>query len=151
MRMRTVLLLWAAACSAVGGSDAQYRTSAGPVRAVTVASGLSHPWALAFLPDRRMLVTERDGRMRIVGPDGTLGAPLAGLPRIEADGQGGLLDVVLDHGHVASGPAGDDELIDLDADPILGRPADAMKLQAHPCPLRLPSRGSRLRPTAVNG
>ena len=67
-----------------------------PIRVVPVARGLSHPWSLAFLPDGSMLVTERDGRMRIVGPDGTLGAPLAGLPRIEADGQGGLLDVVLD-------------------------------------------------------
>jgi glucose/arabinose dehydrogenase len=96
MLRRTALLLLGAACSAAGGSDAQYRTSAGPVRAVAVASGLSHPWALAFLPDGTMLVTERDGRMRIVNRDGTLGAPLAGLPRIEADGQGGLLDVVLD-------------------------------------------------------
>jgi glucose/arabinose dehydrogenase len=80
-------------CSAAGGSD---RTSAGPVRAVVVASGLSHPWALAFLPDGRMLVTERDGRMRIVKPDGTVGAPLSGLPQVAAGGQGGLLDVVLD-------------------------------------------------------
>jgi glucose/arabinose dehydrogenase len=96
MHRRTALLLLGAACSAAGGSNAQYKTSAGPVRAVAIANGLSHPWALAFLPDQRMLVTERDGRMRIVSPDGTLGAPLAGLPRIDADGQGGLLDVVLD-------------------------------------------------------
>ena len=94
--MRALSLVLIAACTSAIGSDAQYRTSAGPVRAVKVASGLSHPWALAFLPDRHMLVTERDGRMRIVTADGTLGAPLSGLPRIEADGQGGLLDVVLD-------------------------------------------------------
>src|SRR5262245_28129233 len=96
MHRRAALLLLGAACSAAGGSNAQYKTSAGPVRAVTVASGLSHPWALAFLPDHRMLVTERDGRMRVVNADGTLGKPLAGLPTIDADGQGGLLDVVLD-------------------------------------------------------
>ena len=96
MHRPTALLLLGAACSAAGGSNAQYKTSAGPVRAVVVAGGLSHPWALAFLPDQRLLVTERDGRMRRVNRDGTLGAPLAGLPKIDADGQGGLLDVVLD-------------------------------------------------------
>lgn len=66
------------------------------VRAVTVARGLQHPWGLAFLPAGRMLVTERPGRMRIVEADGRLGAPLAGLPAVDAGGQGGLLDVVLD-------------------------------------------------------
>jgi glucose/arabinose dehydrogenase len=66
------------------------------VEAKTVASGLEHPWALAFLPDGRYLVTERPGRMRIVAADGRLLAPLAGLPPIAAGGQGGLLDVVLD-------------------------------------------------------
>jgi glucose/arabinose dehydrogenase len=66
------------------------------LKPVTVASGLQHPWALAFLPDGRMLVTERPGRMRIVEKDGTLGAPLQGLPKVDVGGQGGLLDVVLD-------------------------------------------------------
>jgi glucose/arabinose dehydrogenase len=70
--------------------------SAQVLRPVTVASGLQHPWALAFLPDGRMLVTERPGRMRIVAKDGTLGAPLQGLPKVDVGGQGGLLDVVLD-------------------------------------------------------
>ena len=65
------------------------------VRVETLARGLEHPWALAFLPDGRMLVTERPGRMRIVARDGRLGAPLAGLPRIAAFGQGGLMDVAL--------------------------------------------------------
>lgn len=64
--------------------------------AATVARGLVHPWALAFLPDGRFLVTERPGRMRIVDADGRLGEPLAGLPPVAAAGQGGLLDVVLD-------------------------------------------------------
>lgn len=66
------------------------------VRAEVVATGLEHPWALAFLPDRRMLVTERPGRLRIVSTDGTLSPPVTGLPDIVARGQGGLLDVVLD-------------------------------------------------------
>jgi glucose/arabinose dehydrogenase len=67
-----------------------------PLRVVTVASGLDHPWGLAFLPDGSMLVTERPGRMRVVNKDGTLGAPLAGLPPVDARAQGGLFDVALD-------------------------------------------------------
>ena len=63
---------------------------------VTVASGLQHPWAVAFLPDGRFLVTERPGRLRVVSADGRLGAPVAGVPRVAAGGQGGLLDVLLD-------------------------------------------------------
>lgn len=63
---------------------------------VTVAGGLANPWGLAFLPDGRMLVTERPGRLRIVAKDGTLSDPVAGLPPVDARGQGGLLDVALD-------------------------------------------------------
>ena len=63
--------------------------------AVVVAGGLEQPWSLAFLPDGRMLVTERPGRLRIVQPDGTVSAPLGGVPAVVAEGQGGLLDVVL--------------------------------------------------------
>ena len=66
------------------------------LKPVTVASGLQNPWGLAFLPDGRMLVTERPGRMRLVTIDGKLAAPLQGLPKVEAAGQGGLLDVALD-------------------------------------------------------
>jgi glucose/arabinose dehydrogenase len=66
------------------------------VRVVTVVQGLAHPWGLAFLPDGRMLVTERPGRLRIVGADGKLDPnPVSGLPRVEEFGQGGLLDVAL--------------------------------------------------------
>jgi len=68
----------------------------GVVRAETVARGLEHPWALAFLPDGRMLVTERPGRPRIVDRDGRVSEPLAGVPPVLARGQGGLLDVLLD-------------------------------------------------------
>lgn len=64
-------------------------------RVETVASGLQNPWALAFLPDGRMLVTERPGRIRIVGKDGKLSAPVEGVPPVAAVGQGGLLDIAL--------------------------------------------------------
>jgi len=74
---------------------ATVRSEAGPIRVVEVARGLEVPWSLAFLPDGRMLITERPGRMRIVSADGRLSGPLAGLPTVHAEGQGGLLDVVL--------------------------------------------------------
>ncbi len=62
-----------------------------------VATGLKSPWSLAFLPDGRMLVTERTlGNLRIVARDGTLSAPVAGTPSVMSKGQGGLLDVVFD-------------------------------------------------------
>ena len=61
-----------------------------------VATGLDHPWGLAFLPGGRFLVTERPGRLRVVEPDGRLSPPLAGLPSIAVGGQGGLLDVATD-------------------------------------------------------
>jgi len=67
----------------------------GVVQAQTIAEGLEHPWGLEFLPDKRMLVTERPGRLRIVGIDGRLSQPLAGVPQVYASGQGGLLDVAL--------------------------------------------------------
>jgi glucose/arabinose dehydrogenase len=71
-------------------------SSAGPLRVETFPRGLDHPWAIAFLPDGRLLVTERPGRMRIVSKDGKVLPPLAGVPRVFASGQGGLLDVALD-------------------------------------------------------
>lgn len=66
------------------------------VQPEVVAEGLVHPWSVAFLPDGRFLVSERPGRLRIVQADGRVGVPLAGMPRVAAGGQGGLLDVVLD-------------------------------------------------------
>jgi len=74
-----------------------------PARATNVAVGLEHPWAVAFLPDGRMLVTERPGRLRLVGRDGQLSAPLAGVPAVLARGQGGLLDVTLSPGFAQDG------------------------------------------------
>jgi aldose sugar dehydrogenase len=67
-----------------------------PVRVDTVATGLEHPWGFAFMPDGRVLVTERPGRLRIVDRNGTLSAPLTGVPDVAARGQGGLLDVAID-------------------------------------------------------
>jgi glucose/arabinose dehydrogenase len=61
----------------------------------TVTTGLQNPWGLAVMPDGNFLVTERTGSMRIVTESGKIGEPIAGLPKIEVRGQGGLLDVVL--------------------------------------------------------
>jgi aldose sugar dehydrogenase len=80
-------------------ADAEARTvasEAGPLLVEAVAGGLEHPWGMAFLPDGQLLVTERPGRLRLVGRDGTVSAPLAGAPAVFAQGQGGLLDVALD-------------------------------------------------------
>lgn len=65
------------------------------IRVEVIASGLQNPWGLAFLPDGRALVTERPGRLRIIGKDNKLSDPVAGVPEVAAVGQGGLLDVVL--------------------------------------------------------
>ena len=66
-----------------------------PLQVTQVAGGLNKPWAIAFLPDGRMLVTEKPGRLRIVTSQGQKSAPVSGLPRVDARGQGGLLDVEL--------------------------------------------------------
>ncbi|MFT3800460.1 MAG: PQQ-dependent sugar dehydrogenase [Burkholderiaceae bacterium] len=76
------------------GDDLAQPPSPDDPKIVEVATGLEHPWSLAFLPDGRMLVTERPGRMRWIGADGKLSAPLTGVPAVQAAGQGGLLDVV---------------------------------------------------------
>lgn len=65
-------------------------------RVDTVAKGLDHPWSLAWLPDGRMLVTERPGRLRLVSRDGKISPPATGVPAVRAEDTGGLLDVVLD-------------------------------------------------------
>lgn len=77
-------------------ATAETQTSQGAeFEAVVVADGLEHPWGLAFLPDGRMLVTERNGNLRVVTPDGQVSDPVLGLPEVAARGQGGLLDVIL--------------------------------------------------------
>ncbi|MES2978234.1 MAG: PQQ-dependent sugar dehydrogenase [Pseudomonadota bacterium] len=72
------------------------------VRVEPVASGLEHPWAVAFLPQGRFLVTERPGRLRLVGADGQIKASVTGVPAVASGGQGGLLDVILDSDFAAN-------------------------------------------------
>lgn len=90
------LVLLAAGPALAQQQPVRIKTEKADLVVETVARGLENPWGLAFLPDGRMLVTERPGRLRTVSADGQLSQPLAGLPRIYARGQGGLLDVVLD-------------------------------------------------------
>lgn len=70
--------------------------SAQSIKPVTLAKGLDHPWAVAFLPAGQFLVSERVGALRIVQANGDVGPPLDGLPAVATGGQGGLLDVILD-------------------------------------------------------
>jgi glucose/arabinose dehydrogenase len=88
-----MVTLLSGACSA---EDQVIDTETGKIKVETLAAGLEHPWGLAFMPDGRMLVTERAGRLRILAKDGTLSDPLNGVPAVVAKGQGGLLDVALD-------------------------------------------------------
>ncbi|MGE0315006.1 MAG: PQQ-dependent sugar dehydrogenase [Lautropia sp.] len=76
-----------------GQTRAPAVTTRTPMRVDEIAGGLERPWSIAFLPDGRMLVTERPGRLRIVTPAGEVSRPVAGVPKVDARGQGGLLDV----------------------------------------------------------
>lgn len=69
----------------------------------TVAEGLSNPWGIAFLPDGKILVSEKPGRLRIVGADGALSEPVTGLPAVYAKGQGGLLGLAVDPAYAKNG------------------------------------------------
>ena len=73
-----------------------YQSEQHDFRVVTVASGLAHPWGMTFLPGGEMLVTEREGRLRLVRDGELVPEPISGLPRMMVGGQGGLLDVTLD-------------------------------------------------------
>ncbi|MEJ5060773.1 MULTISPECIES: PQQ-dependent sugar dehydrogenase [unclassified Pseudomonas] len=74
----------------------EMQSEQGTLEVTPIATGLEHPWALAFLPDRQgMLVTERPGNLRVVTADGKLSAPINGVPKVWANAQGGLLDVAL--------------------------------------------------------
>ena len=109
--------LWRAPCTAIaamaafsisGAVFAQITNAPAPatksaVKVETFAQGLVHPWGLQFLPDGRLLVTEREGRMRVVAKDGKLSPPVAGVPKAAVTGQGGLLDVALDPKFAANG------------------------------------------------
>jgi glucose/arabinose dehydrogenase len=86
-----------------GQTDAPEQKSGVAFDVLTVAEGLVNPWSLAFLPNGKMLVTERPGRLRVISADGKLSAPVTGLPAVDARGQGGLLDVVLDPAFAKNG------------------------------------------------
>ncbi len=65
------------------------------IRVSVVARGLSHPWAIAFMPAGGMLITERDGRLRVVRDDTLDPQPISGVPEVRTDGNGGLMDIAL--------------------------------------------------------
>lgn len=97
MRLTLLASVFLGATALMLSTSVQAQTiesSAGNLTATVLAEGLSHPWALAILPDGRMLVTERSGQLRLVS-DGVIGEPIAGTPNVYAEGQGGLLDVAL--------------------------------------------------------
>jgi glucose/arabinose dehydrogenase len=96
--MRFILTSALLLASGAAAAQQTFPSSIGPLSVTTVARGLVHPWSLAFLPDGRMLVTERPGRMRIVTPDGKLLPPLTGVPKVYAHSQAGLMDVLLARG-----------------------------------------------------
>lgn len=92
------LALFASSWGATAQEPRVLQTQTGPLSVETIARGLENPWGLAFLPDGRMLVTEKAGRLRIVNRDGQISKPIANVPRVAARGQGGLLDVALSPG-----------------------------------------------------
>ncbi|MGB3502595.1 MAG: PQQ-dependent sugar dehydrogenase [Mesorhizobium sp.] len=91
------------ASTSISSAQQTFSTELVPLSAQTVSDGLENPWGLDLLPDGRMIVTERPGRMRLVDTAGKLSAPLAGLPEIAASGQGGLLDVAVAKDFATSG------------------------------------------------
>src|SRR5690606_27055195 len=96
--LRLVVCAFAAVAFAAPSVAKQTRAPAAKKTAVkteVVARGLVNPWALQFLPDGRYLVTEKAGHMRIVTKDGKISEPIAGVPEVFSENQGGLLDVVL--------------------------------------------------------
>ena len=92
-----------AASMTVMAKETTIESKDGPIKVEVVADGLDQPWGIAFLPDGRLLVTEKPGTLRIVAKDGTLSDPLKGVPEVIASGQGGLLDVALDPKFDANG------------------------------------------------
>src|SRR5690606_15902012 len=93
MRHGVLPALLAARAAPAMAAQATSEPARAAARVTEVAGGLEHPWSLAFLPDGGMLITERPGRLRHLPPGGALSAPLQGVPKVAAQGQGGLLDV----------------------------------------------------------
>lgn len=90
-----VALCFSLALPVAQAKPVNVKTENGNIRVNTIAEGLENVWSIAFLPEGKMLVTEKPGRMRVVTLDGKVGEPLQGLPAIYNQGQAGLLDVVL--------------------------------------------------------
>jgi aldose sugar dehydrogenase len=105
LRLVLALVLLSMLCATGQGRAPEFVTKHERIRVETIATGLDHPWGLAFLPDGRKFVTERSGRLRLVEADNRLSAPLANVPPVYARGQGGLLDVVLDLSSSGTGPS----------------------------------------------
>jgi glucose/arabinose dehydrogenase len=93
--MIAAAIAWASPVQAAESSRV-IQTENGRIAVEGIASGLDHPWGMAFLPDGRLLVTERSGRLRLLSKDGKLSGAVPGTPKVVAQGQGGLLDVALD-------------------------------------------------------
>ena len=102
MQLPKLLSLCSALLLTLPAHAQTFKSSVGDLKVETVVGGLANPWAIAFLPDGRMLVTERPGRMRIATLDGRLSAPLGNVPAVFARSQGGLHDVILDRGFAQS-------------------------------------------------
>lgn len=98
--LTTALLAGATSCALTGSCESVSQVQARIVdglKVVTIVRGLDHPWGLAFLPDGRMLVTEKPGRIRLVDPaDPQAAKVIEGLPPVRDEGQGGLLDIAID-------------------------------------------------------
>ena len=82
-------------CAPADAVDRIFQSDKGAIQVSRVADGLSRPWAIDFLPDGRMIVTERPGRLRLVTWEGQVSEPIAGVPAVDGRGQGGLLDVTV--------------------------------------------------------
>ncbi|MBS4020308.1 MAG: PQQ-dependent sugar dehydrogenase [Dechloromonas sp.] len=101
---RLLMVAGLVACLGLPAQAEVLRSEREDFRVRVLSEGLVHPWALAFLPDGRMLVSERPGRLRLLAADGRLDPrPVAGVPAVAASGQGGLLDVVLHPDFAANG------------------------------------------------
>ena len=118
----------AAIATQAGGKDRLIDTKQGKIKIETVASGLNQPWGLAFLPDGRKLVTEKPGRLRIVAKDGAVSAPIAGVPKVVALGQGGLVEAT---GNVSTATGGRPaRLYRFRREVVVERPALGLRVKA---------------------
>ena len=122
----------------VNQTRAPAMTSGFGADAAWFARGLERPWGMATLPDGRFLVTERVGRLRVLSADGSDMGAISGLPEVFVQGQGGMLDVMVDPGccdcaRVDASMAdelGDVRLVHV-ASPVEAMPAGVLKPEGH--------------------